>query len=239
MQSVEPIITKMQRPPAEMQCLAPEILCKPLPVFDSTDLESVRLAFQPATSCPLQQAWLQEEETGFAPATVRMGWRGSALLIFAELMDMEIFNGATKLNQRVWELGDVFEIFLRADKKENYVELHVTPNNQHLQMHYPDGTSVERARKNGGLEKFLIWDKAFHSKTWIEGGKWHIFAEIPASLVCNSNESIENARWRFSFGRYDYVCGVKAPVISSTSRHAKPDFHRQHEWGVMTFKNSL
>lgn len=229
MQSVETIITKGQ-------CAPPEILCAPLPFFDSTDLESVRRAFQGAASCPLQQTWLDEEEIGFSPGTVRTGWRGDSLLIFAELTDIDIFNDATKLNQRVWELGDAFEIFLRAEKKENYVELHVTPNNQRLQLHYPDGTSAEKVRKNGGLEIFLIWDEAFHSKTWVEDGMWLVYAEIPASLVCNPNEPIENTRWRFSFGRYDYARGVEEPVVSSSSRHAKPDFHRQHEWGVMTFK---
>jgi hypothetical protein len=219
---------------------APAILCEPLPAFDRTDLESVRRAFQSATPCLLQQALLDEEAVGFSPAVVRTGWRGSSLLVFAELTDMDIFNSATKLNQRTWELGDVFEMFLRSAEKGSYVEFHVTPNNQRLQVRYTDGGTAERARKRGRLEDVLVRDEAFHSMTWIENrtGEWCVYAEIPAVAVCGSNESIENTQWLFSFGRYDYTRGAKEPIISSTSPHAKPDFHRQHEWGVMTFKIS-
>jgi|ERR1017187_2170161 hypothetical protein len=218
--------------------LSPAIRCELLPAFDRTDLESVRRAFQSATPCLLQQAWLDEEAPGFSPGVVRTGWRGSSLLVFAELMDTDIFNGATKLNQRTWELGDVFEMLLRSAEKESYVEFHVTPHNQRLQLRFADGRAAERARKMGSLEDVLVGGEAFHSVTWIEDRmcRWYVYAEIPAVAVCGSNESIENSQWRFSFGRYDCARGVKEPIISSTSPHAKPDFHRQHEWGVMTFK---
>ncbi|MGH7952967.1 MAG: hypothetical protein ACREFE_13775 [Limisphaerales bacterium] len=128
---------------------------------------------------------------------------------------------------------------MRAEEKESYVELQITPGNQRSQLRFPDGVAVEAARRNGGLEKFMIWDEAFHSKTWIENGQWQVYAEVPSALVRGSDESIENMRWRFSFGRYDYTRGRERPVISSTSPHAKCDFHRQQEWGVMAFNNSL
>ena len=222
----------------ERSGLTPAILCEPLPAFDHTDLESVRRAFQSATPCLLQQAWLDEEAVGFSPAVVRTGWHGSSLLVFAELTDTDIFSGATKLNQRTWELGDVFEMFLRSAEKESYVEFHVTPHNQRLQLRYTDGSAAEWGRKMGRLEDVFVRDEAFHSMTWIENRtcQWNVYAEIPALAVCGSNKSIENTQWRFSFGRYDYTRGVKEPVISSTSPHAQPNFHREHEWGVMTFK---
>jgi hypothetical protein len=232
MQNVGPLNSSKQRPP-------PEILCPPLPSFGAMNLESMQNAFRSVVHCSLQQGWLDREEVGFSPAIVRAGWRGSSLLIFAELMDMDIFNSATKLNQRTWEMGDVFEIFLRSEVNENYVELHITPNNQRLQLHYPDGVSASSARTNGWLDKFMIWDEAFDSKTWVENGKWYVYAEIPGALLGHVNGSIENSSWRFSFGRYDYIRGVKKPVLSSTSPHAEPDFHRQHEWGLMTFKTCL
>jgi hypothetical protein len=218
---------------------APHIVCEPLAVFDDTRLEAVRHAFRAVPPSLFQQAWLDEEETGFSPGTVRMARRGDSLLIFAALTDADIFNGATKLNQRTWELGDVFEIFLRSSAKESYVEFHITPGNQRLQLHYPDRRSVEHARKAGSFDEFLVPGNAFHSRTWVGSreGHWNVFAEIPAVAVCGPNESIGSTPWRFSFGRYDYTRGVKDPVVSSTSPHAKPDFHRLHEWGVMTFNS--
>jgi hypothetical protein len=220
---------------------APVISCELLPLFDCAELESVRLAFQCATPCSFRQAWLDREAGNFSPGTVRVGWRESTLLIFAELTDADIFNGATQLNQHAWELGDVLEIFLGEVGNENYTELQITPENQRLQLCFPNATAVASARKTGSFENFLIPGEAFHSRTWInrQNGQWFVYAEVPASIVSGCNRPIANTQWRFSFSRYDYTRGVKEPVISSTSPHAEADFHRQHEWGAMTFNNSF
>jgi hypothetical protein len=42
-------------------------------------------------------------------------------------------------------------------------------------------------------------------------------------------------KWRFSFSRYDYIRGRREPMISSTSPHARPGFHRREEWGTLIF----
>ncbi|HOP97580.1 MAG TPA: hypothetical protein PLH97_12370 [Verrucomicrobiota bacterium] len=44
------------------------------------------------------------------------------------------------------------------------------------------------------------------------------------------------ARWQFSFGRYDHTQDGMGAVVSSTSPHAEPDFHRQQEWGLLEFE---
>lgn len=218
-----------------------EIQCEPLPFFDHNDLESVRRAFQSATHCSFQQAWLPGREAGFSPGEVRLGWRGCSLMVFAEMTDLDIFNNATGSNQCMWKLGDVFEMFFKSAERKNYVEFQVTPNNQHLQLHYPAVGAAEWARKNEKLSDFFIRDESFYFKTWIKVPicRWYVFAVIPAQSVCGSNEPIENSRWLFSFGRYDYTRGVREPVISSTSFHSKPDFHRMHEWDALIFKTHL
>jgi hypothetical protein len=218
----------------------PAIVAELLPSFRDTDLASVRNAFRSARPCLFRQAWLDAEAAGFSPGVVRAGWRGNLLLVFAELTDADIFNDATQFNQRMWELGDAFEIFLRPAGSESYVEFQVTPNNQRLQLRYPDANALALARKTGSIEKFLIPTDAFRSLTWIEkqNCQWSVYAAIPAAAVCGPQKSIENAQWHFSFGRYDYTRGIHEPVISSTSPHAQPDFHRQHEWGLMTFKSA-
>jgi hypothetical protein len=221
------------------QRLTPEIWCEPLPSFDPSNLASVRHAFQSATPCFFRQAWLDKEETGFSPGVVRTAGQGNLLLVFAELTDVDIFSWATKLNQRAWELGDVLEIFLRPAETESYFEFHVTPNNQRLQLAYPDVYGVAKARSTGRLDEFLIPGDVLQSRTWIEKplSKWYVYAEIPVSTVTGSCYVRDQMQWRFSFGRYDYTRGTHHPVISSTSPLTQPDFHRQHEWGVMNFKN--
>lgn len=218
--------------------LTPRVACESLPPFDHTSIEEVRLALQFAVPIPLTQSWLLEEEPGFCPGIVRMGWRDQSLAVFAELTDADIFNHATGLNQRTWELGDVFEIFLCPANSSSYVELHVTPHNHRLQLRYPDSRAAEIAREMDRFEEYLVSHEVFRSVTWNDGnnGQWALYAEIPVANVTGASGPTDNAEWRFSFCRYEYTRGVTAPVISSTSPHSIPDFHRQHEWGVMTFK---
>jgi hypothetical protein len=233
MQSVESIIDRRAH-------RIDEALCHHLPDFDPADLEVVRHSFRAATPHRLQQTWLSQPQIHFAPATVRTGWRNDSLLVFAELSDVDIFNAAATHNERTWELGDTFEIFLKPSRQDAYVELHVTPNNHRLQLRYASAGVAARVRRTGSFDEALLPHEAFYSLTWIDDrqGRWSVYAEIPSLMVCDSKNCLENAQWRFSFGRYDYTRGNREPVISSSSPHTKPDFHRPDEWGAMTFKRN-
>jgi hypothetical protein len=205
--------------------------------FSADDLTSVCRAFERAPICELQQAWLPTPDPCFAPGTVRVGWRENTLFVYAELPDADVFTGASALNQRLWELGDAFEIFLKTESQESYVELQVAPTNHRLQLRYADRTALEDARRSGDLSGALIPGEAFHSRTWVQEApsRWNVLAEIPASLVTGPNARLD-VRWQSSFGRYDYTRGHARPVISSTSPHSEADFHRQHEWGWLEFE---
>jgi hypothetical protein len=189
----------------------------------------------------LIQAWSPETLPGFASASVQVGWREDALLVFVELPDRDIFTAAIALNQRMWELGDTFEMFLRPSGQVAYVEFHVTPNNQRLQLRIPGSKALNRARATNQFEEFLLSGNAFHSVTWVQprSRKWFVYAAIPAMTVCGQTRICAGSQWHFSFCRYDYTRGHTEPVISSTSPHAKPDFHQQQDWGVMHFGSIL
>lgn len=231
-------MTARQTIRAERFNQGPEIVGILLPGFNGADLESVRRSFKSATPCHLRQAWQANESERFAPAVVRAGWRHNSFLVYSELTDADIFTQASGLSQRMWELGDAFEIFLRPEGQEAYVELQVTPNNQRLQICYANTAVVERVRQTGCLAEALIPGEAFRSKTWIEdmNSWWHVFAEIPAQVVCGSNDRLADSRWHFSFSRYDYTQGGAEPAISSTSPHIEANFHSQKEWGVIQFE---
>jgi hypothetical protein len=228
------------RAPVEIQNHAAQLLvnCREMPAFDADNLENVRFAFEPAASCGMRQAWLKEPEIGFEPGVVRTGWRKDSLLIFAELTDVDIFSEANSIDYLLWEAGEVFEMFLRPLNQPAYVEFHVTPRNQRLQLRFADSSMVQRVRKSKSVESVLIRGEAFQSLTWVRPQiqQWFVYAEIPASSVCSLEYPLAGSQWQFSFSRYDYTRGRKEPVISSTSPHAAPDFHRQHEWGVLHFQ---
>ena len=215
----------------------PQLNCRPLPAFDADKLDAVQTAFARAEGCVLRQAWLAEPEPDFTTAVVRAGWRGNSLLIFAELEDADIFTRASAHNQRMWELGDVLEIFLSPENSARYVEFHVTPNNLRLQLRLPDTTTLRGAQAENRFDHLLLPEGVFHSRAWRqpENNKWFVFAEIPSVAVCGVDRPLAGTKWRFSFSRYDYIHGRAEPMISSTSPHARPDFHRREEWGTLIF----
>ena len=223
--------------PATVATTLPILDCRELPEFEMHNFDAVRAAFASVDGCAMRQAWRAEPEPDFTPASVRTGRRGHSLLVFAELQDADIFSRATAHNQRMWELGDVLEIFLQPEDSAGYVEFHVTPNNLRLQLRFPDSDRLRRAQAENRFDDLLLPEGVFHSRAWEqpENGKWFVFAEIPAAVVCGEDRSLAGNRWRFSFSRYDYVRGRSEPIISSTSPHAQPNFHRREEWGILQF----
>jgi len=237
--TARPLIVTHKRPgPGDEVVPAPKIDCVQVPVSGDLPLEDLRRAFRTAAPLELGQAWLKKTEADFAPGRVQTAWREQSLLVLAQLTDADIFTGVTGLNQKAWLLGDTFEIFLRPVGQPAYIEFHVTPNNRHLQLRFPNAEAAARAGRPGILESLMVPGEVFHSRTWVqpEARQWFVFAEIPAGAVCAAPTSLAGCRWHFSFSRYDYTRGRGKPVISSTSPHAVASFHRQEEWGVMTFR---
>ena len=212
-------------------------LCRELETFDPADLASVQAAFSELEEYPLQQAWLPEPEPDFLPAVAKLGWRGNSLLIFAQLTDGDIFTRATTHNQRFWELGDTFEMFLRPVGQKSYVEFHVTPTNLRLQLRFADDNCIVSARQKGAFQEMLVSEPQFQSHAWIrtDSARWYALAEIPAGAVVEKPRTLAGSRWMFSLCRYEYVRSRKLPVISSTSAHTVPDFHRQDQWSELHF----
>lgn len=220
------------------------IECGSLSAYVPGSLVSVRRAFQNATPLPLRQAWRESPEPGFAPGVVRTGWREESFLVFAELTDADIFTRAERHNDRFWELGDTFEMFLQPSPGEPYVELHVTPNNLRLQLRFTAPPSKGDGKGADPFSHALIRGDIFNSHTWVnhEAHEWCVLAEIPASVVAGGTIDpaapgplLAGAGWHFSFSRYDYTHERGLPAISSSSPHTEPAFHRPHEWGRLRF----
>jgi hypothetical protein len=206
--------------PATISC--PAIVDKDLPQADAMP-ENLAL------SAPffMQQGWLESPQPGFLPAEIRVAWTSSRLVVLAEIPDHDIFTLATGPNQRTWELGDVFEIFLQAEDRTDYVELHVTPPNFRLQLHI----------ESLGKPATQLDDGVFSSRVKIDAAnqRWTVYAEVPASLVSGRDHILPGESWRFSFSRYDAFRDGRPLVLSSTSPHQAVNFHRTHEWGKITF----
>src|SRR5690348_17930273 len=134
----------------------PAILCQRLPDFDCGQLETVRQAFYNIVPCPLKQFWLDEPQREFAPGHVFTGWRSADVFVFAELNDTDIFTSANRNQQKLWTLGDTFEIFLCRPDQDQYYEFHIAPNNLTLQLCFPDAQTAKRVAKTRLFEQIMM-----------------------------------------------------------------------------------
>jgi len=216
---------------------SPTVLCRKLANFDCEQLDSVRRELYKSEPSRLKQSWLPVPQEEFEPGLVYTGWKNSDFFVFAELPDADIFTFAKDPGDRLWRLGDTFEIFLGRPDQEAYYEFHVAPNNLTLQLHFPNSQAAEWAGRTQRFEELMMNGDAFVSQTWIkpETKRWFVLGRISGRLLETSGE-LAGARWSFSFCRYDYTRGEEVPVISSTSPHAKADFHRRQEWGTICFE---
>lgn len=208
--------------------------CKALP--ESMNTTKIRKVPQTAVSAPktgaefnLAQPWRDALESDFRSARVWMGWNSEVLHVQATLRDDAITTMATADNQKMWELGDVFEIFLMVEGRKDYVEMHVTPNNMKLHLRLP-GVGGRAGPDDPPLEyeEMLISPVEFDSMVAHDQNKWTVQATIPASVL-GLERFQEGLRLRVAFARYDAAADRK-PILSTTASHPIASFHRPDEW---------
>jgi hypothetical protein len=171
---------------------------------------------------PLLQSWLSVPEPGFLPGMARFSWADGVLRLEAEFAGHAPSSRATWHGQRLWEHGDVAELFVQKVGEESYREYQVSPNGFTLALRYTDLTGVAAVRSGSrALEDFLTGEIPSADITTTSEG-WSISLKIP--LPASPGE-----RFRVSCCRYDYP-KEGAAIISSTSLHPVRDFHRPQDW---------
>jgi len=176
-----------------------------------------------------RQAWRAEVEEAFRPGIVRLGRERDSLQVDAILEDDSPVNRATADHQRLHQLGDVFEIFLQGPGRADYHEFHLAPNGFIWQLHFPEEGYLKN-HPEASLEDLVVREPLFsHRVAAVEGG-WRIWATVPLGRLWGENFRDAGTEAKISFGRYDYTGAKGEPVISSTSPHQQPYFHRLHEW---------
>mgnify|MGYP001547292407 CR=1 FL=1 len=169
----------------------------------------------------LGQAWNATPEAELKPTTVSATFSDGKLHVVAELEDDDVFNTATEHNQRTWETGDVFEIFARRDDSEEYVEVHVTPENIKLHLKFNDFHHTGRIEDD--ISRVAADPDEITSTAERTPTGWRATASVP--LPAGPGDVI-----RVSFCRYDVTQGTDKLVLSSSSPHPVLRFHRPKEW---------
>jgi hypothetical protein len=178
---------------------------------------------------PLGQPW-QTGEPGpaFQAGWARVRWHETALHYDAVFMGGGAHNSARQLNERTWELGDVGEIFVQAGAGSGYLEVHVTPENARLQLHWSaDGLARVRG-KVAALGEFMIAQPDWvQSRTHQAKKFWAIHVAIPAARFA-LDRLHAGQLLRTAVCRYDYR--TPEPVLSSTAPLPVPFFHHRDRW---------
>ncbi len=193
--------------------------------FDFLELASVQAAFTECRMLPLVQGW-QRNPTGL-PATARLGWHDGRVWALGNLTDADVFNDATEDNQNTWEMGDVFEVFVRRSDSDAYTEAHVTPNGVRLHLKFPDRATIALARSGQIDGERLKHDPTeIVAQAWRAENGWVGLLGVPV-------EAAPSEKIRVSVCRYD-AHRQGEPDVASTSNHAECDFHRPDDWPEYT-----
>ncbi len=175
------------------------------------------------------QSWLAEQEPLFRPGTAQFSWSRGSLHLLADLVDDEVFSTATAHQQRLWEHGDVIELFFQHEGNNDYFEYQIAPNGFTLALHYPALSSVMEMRRGERLLEEFLSELPTESGAILTELGWQAKLSIP--LEGRAGDTI-----RVSCSRYDYGTG-RLPVLSSTSPHPVRDFHRPQDWRNMVLLN--
>jgi hypothetical protein len=203
-----------------------------IPRFRTGDWLSIQNAFAATPEIVMAQAWRDTLESGFQPGFVRVGRHAKTLWLFATLEDDDIHNAAVHADDLAYDLGDTFEVFVTADHTQ-YFEFHITPENHRLELAYPYPFACEEANNVSDLmQRFRSRTPLTRSWTRAAADHWMVLLAIPRKLF----GEVLNTTWGFWCSRYDWTRGQTEPVLSSTSLHAEPYFHRMLEWGGLEWE---
>jgi len=221
-------------------CLSPSILLKPLKIQPEDDLSALRRAFSSCTPIPMVQNYPGGDVKAPPTGEVRVGWMDRTICILADLQGENLWTRATQLNDLLWLMGETFEIFLKFEGADQYLEFHIASNNCVLQLFFPDSNwrdekYSEPAEKS--IQKFMIKKPAFTSRVWKNEKGWTAFALIDLKVLQPDLPTLEGRELDFLFGRYHYPQKDEAPpVLTCSAALRQLDFHGRHDWG--TFKCS-
>jgi hypothetical protein len=188
--------------------------------------------FASALETPL--FWQEGNRDLFRPGLVRMGWDESGLRIYASLEDDCVFTHVNQDNQRAWNLGDVFEIFVKNASREDYFEFHLTPNQYRLQLHFPAPKTIEQVVTRAiPLESLFVGPHLFDFITRTTPHGWEVMALLPTFTIEPQAATLADKTLRLCFGRYDYSEAETSPILSSSIQFKVLNFHCVEEWAYV------
>ena len=156
--------------------------------------------------------------------------------LFAELNDDDITQYGKK-HTRLWETGDVIELFLWPENSMHYWEFLAAPNEAYLALAYPSSGRrifLETIRSNltAPLGFFLQGTLNDYQDT---DYRWNIELAISMSeLLKHGNKLTDN--WRILISRYNYSKTLEKIEYSAIPCLPITGFHQRNYYGYLVFE---
>ncbi len=203
-------------------------------------MEKINLSFERSNALSLKQAWLSRRQERFQPGAVKVGWCDEHLHVLARMVDEDIvIVGNPAIKSRI-EVGDVFQVFVDRPGHPDYLEIHVTPDNQIQTLAWQPHLLKEFRNGETPLDSILLNETPQpESRTWIlkEESSWIAYLKLPFDLL---NRELPRDRretsYKITFCRFDASAETDTPILSSTSDFPhRPLFHQRKFWHTCTF----
>ena len=174
---------------------------------------------------------LRDYRTGAVPKERGVGAMEIAdgeVRAYAVFEDSDIFNTATADNEKTWVTGDAMELFFQTRGREDYLELHVTPEEKRLMLHISD---YRTHREIPFEEKTFSGPVRVRTRILRERKLWCAEIAFPFELAGLAPESVPG--YRFAICRYNYTRPEPEPEITATRLLPDTGFHYPPGWHVI------
>ncbi len=177
------------------------------------------------------------DDQGMAPqesSTVKVTWHDRHLYISADFEDRDILAEGQTDDEPHYQLGDVFEVFLKPEYSDWYWEIWLTPHGKKTSLFWP-----EPRKSASGAEQYLKLKMNYAAK--IDGTlndstdkdrRWQCEVDIPFAELNQSGKLHANGDWTILIARQNYTGVVEKehrelssyPGLSTCNFHAHRDY---------------
>ncbi|MGE9290647.1 MAG: hypothetical protein ACQKBT_06645 [Puniceicoccales bacterium] len=199
------------------------------------DLAEARNLFQASTELPLGQTWLGKTERDFQPGRVLIGWCPQFFHVFADLEDRDIIPAGSSPGSSTLTVSDIFQVFLNRPHCGDYLEIHVTPDNQTRAMSWTPERFSRFCDGEISIDEILLEKSGdLVTETWVDEAQtaWNAYIRIPIHILSPRMPHFQaSASFTGTFCRFDASPDSVEPVLSSSSTFKEgPRFHECAEW---------
>ena len=185
----------------------------------------------------LRQFWLGPECMPAERAVAYVFRTDQGLSFYVWMEDSCIFTEARNHNQKMWQLGDVVEFFVKpGTDRADYWEIHLTPNNLIMDIHIPS--------REGLLGGAIPWEQVISADSEAttrvvcspEGSCWAAGICIPWQAFGAPGPPVPGALWQVAVCRYNSPGTLgEEPELSSTALLRGRGFHRYEDYHLLRF----